>query len=128
MDLNINFETMFLGLERMGFISVILPFILIFTVVFAILNMVNLFGKNSKKFNVVIALVFGLLTIYGHYAGFQPDVVGIILTALPQVSLWLIIGLSFLLLIGIFGMTNDTFPFFYYFRKCTKFFLWRKFL
>ena len=94
----------------------VLPFILFFTVIFAILQMTKIFDENSRKFNVVIAIVFAFIPIYTHFAGMKPDVVSIVIKALPQVSLWLIIGLSFLLLLGLFGIDKKTVPFFYYLR------------
>ena len=41
----------------------VLPFILIFTVVFAILQKSSILGKDKKQIDAMVALVFGLITI-----------------------------------------------------------------
>lgn len=92
-------------LESIGLTDVILPFILIFTVVFAILQKAKIFGKESKKYNVIFALVVGLLVVIPHVTGQYPpggDVVDIINTAIPAVSVLLIAVIMFLVLAGIF--------------------------
>jgi hypothetical protein len=99
-------EGTFAQLEALGLFDVILPFILIFTVVFAILQKVKLFGDNSKNFNVVIALVMGLAVVFPHVLGYyapQNDIVLIINHALPNVSVVIIAILMALLIIGVMG-------------------------
>lgn len=49
-------------LENAGFFTYVLPFLLIFAVVFGILTKVDLFKKN-KTINVVISLAVGLLSL-----------------------------------------------------------------
>lgn len=92
-------------LERLGLTDVILPFILVFTIVFAVLQKAKIFGAESKKYNVVVALVVGLLVVIPHVTGRYPpgaDVVEIINEAIPAVSVLLIAVVMFLVLIGIF--------------------------
>jgi hypothetical protein len=99
-------EGTFAQLEALGLFDVILPFILIFTVVFAILQKVKLFGDNSKNFNVVIALVMGLAVVFPHVLGYyspDQDIVLIINHALPNVSVVLVAILMALLIIGVMG-------------------------
>jgi len=41
----------------------VLPFILIFTIVFAILQKSEILGKEKKQIDAMVAMVFGLVTI-----------------------------------------------------------------
>jgi len=101
-------------LQEIGIMDVILPFILIFTIVFAILQKTKILGhddtpekKPKKNFNAVIALVMGLAVVVPHITGTYPtpesDIVNIVNTALPNVSVVLIAVVMMLLMIGVFG-------------------------
>jgi hypothetical protein len=97
-------------INDMGFLDVIVPFILVFVLVFAILQKTKLLGEKDgkpiKNYNMVIALVIGLAVVIPHVIGAYPpdgDVVNIINGALPQVSLILVAVLMLLLIIGVFG-------------------------
>ena len=83
------------NLESFGFYDVALPFILIFTLMFAILQKIKIFGEGSKNFNAIIALAMALLVIR------QVSIVEIMNQFLPQVSLIALIFVVILLLIGI---------------------------
>jgi hypothetical protein len=101
-------------LEEIGIMDVILPFILVFTIVFAILQKTKILGhddtnekKPKKNFNAVIALVMGLAVVVPHITGSYPtpgsDIVNIINSALPNISIVLIAVIMMLLMIGVFG-------------------------
>lgn len=83
--------------EDIGAFDVLLPFILVFTLVFAVLQKSKIFGDKNKNLNVVISFVVGLLFIRNQ------ALVTLVNRFLPNVSLFLIIILMFLLLIGIFA-------------------------
>lgn len=99
------FENFIIGLDQIGVTDVILPFILVFTIVYAVLQKSKILGQDSKNFNVIIAIVMGLAVVIPHVLGLygSPSVVDIINAALPQVSLILIIIIMFVLIIGIFA-------------------------
>jgi hypothetical protein len=97
------FTDMVLQLESLGILDVLLPFLLIFTISFAVLNKSKVLGKDSKRFNVIISVVFAFAAIIPHVIGGQPDVVPIINSALPNVSLLMIASMMVLILIGVFG-------------------------
>jgi len=101
----LNFGEFVATLEQMGIRDVILPFLLIFTIVFAVLQKTKVLGPESKRFNSIVALVIGLAVIFPHVAnpGGPNDVVLIINSALPDISLLMLASLSVLLLIGVFG-------------------------
>ncbi len=96
-------------MQTWGLTDVILPFILVFTIVFAIMQKVKPLGPSdgrTKPFNVVISLVMALSVVIPHVMGYYPpgaDVVNIINAALPQVSIVLVAVLMVLLIVGLFG-------------------------
>lgn len=100
------FERGVLALEELGISDVLLPFILIFTIVFAIAHRSKMFGEQRKNIEVIIALVFAFSVVIPHITGNYPigwDVVDIINMALPNVSLVIVLVLAALLLIGLTG-------------------------
>lgn len=94
-------------LEWLGLTDVILPFLLIFTIIFAIMQKFKFLGEGRKNFNVMIALIIGLLVVVPHINGTYPpekDVVVIMNEAIPNVSILLIAIIMLLLLVGIWGV------------------------
>lgn len=117
-------------LREFRVLDIIIPFILIFAVVFAFLQKMSIFGNNSKKTNVVVALAMTLLVVVPHalygpggntptagekpfttdslyfqsgpFAGL-PDVVQVINRTIPTITAWLIGVMLFMILIGVFG-------------------------
>ena len=83
------------SLEDIGFYDVALPFLLIFTLFFAILQKIKIFGENGKNFNMVIALVMAFLVVRTN------AVVEVMNNFLPQVSLLALVFVVILILIGI---------------------------
>ena len=99
-------ESSFAQLESLGIFDVILPFILVFTIVFAVLQKVKIFGDKGKQFNIMIALVMGLAVVFPHVLGYYPpdqDIVLIMNQALPNVSVVIVAIVMALLIIGVFG-------------------------
>lgn len=100
------FGSVFSYLDSFGITDIIIPFVLIFTILFAVLQKISIFGKDtSKKYNVVIALGIALLSIIPHATGRyqQFDIVQVINNSLPQIGL-LLIGLVLLMvLVGLLG-------------------------
>jgi len=90
--------------RRFGFFDVLLPFLLVFTVVFAILEKSRILGEvkigdethPQKNLDAMVAFVVALLVVVA------TKVVGVINNALPKVALLIVVALSFLLLIGMF--------------------------
>jgi len=91
-------------LEYWGLSDILVPFLLVFTVVFAILENIKLLP--AKRFHVVIALAMALGVIIPHLTNTYPaeaDVVNIINQSLPSIGVIVIGILMALLLIGTFG-------------------------
>lgn len=99
------FQDTIFFLEQIGVLSVFLPFFLVFVVVFAVMQKAKPFGEDSKKFNVIVALVMGLAVVFPHFIdrGGPYDVVPIINNALPHVSIVLVAIIMLLLLLGVMG-------------------------
>ncbi|MBM3200686.1 hypothetical protein FJZ53_07130 [Candidatus Woesearchaeota archaeon] len=93
-------------LESWGLYDVMLPFLLVFVLVFAILEKIQLFGRESKKFNAIIALVIGMLLVRG---GEQSYLVEFINRYLPNVSAVIVVFLGFMIILGLFGVGAGAF-------------------
>ncbi|MAE42348.1 hypothetical protein CMO93_01140 [Candidatus Woesearchaeota archaeon] len=103
---NSGLEEFFEALEDFGFTDVMLPFLLIFTVIFAVLEKSKIFGEEKRNMNSAIALVFALTVIIPHITGDLPagiDPVEIINSVLPQVGIFVVAIVALMIMIGVFG-------------------------
>ena len=100
-------------LRDFGFFDIVLPFLLTFTLTFAILEKTAILGKTridkdteipNKNLNAMVAFVFGLLVVA------TANVVRAINESLPNVILLVVISVSFLILIGTFWTSPMDFP------------------
>jgi hypothetical protein len=87
--------------------EVLLPFVLIFTVIYAVSATIPHFndqGKTAKKMRIVISLVIALLVIIPHVTGQyyygEIDVVDVINQSIPQVAMIMIAVIMVMLLIA----------------------------
>jgi|SRR3989344_952648 len=95
--------------NRLGIYDVILPFLLVFSIVFAILEKTKIFGMEKigdekytrKNINAMVAFVIGFMTIA------SAQLVQIITTVSSQVVLLLLLSVLFLLLVGSFYKETD---------------------
>ena len=94
---DLDFNSFVDWFDTAGGFDVLLPFLLVFTIVFAVLEKTRILGEDKKNFNVIIALVVGALLVS------QTALVEIINLFIPRVSLFIVIGLMLMLLIGLFG-------------------------
>jgi hypothetical protein len=104
------FQSFIAALDAWGVTDVLLPFILVFTIVFATLQKTKILGDGKKNYNVMVSLVMGLAVVIPHIVGRYPfnfDPVDVINSALPQVSIILVAIIMLLLIIGIFGNEID---------------------
>src|SRR3989344_5829629 len=84
-------------LTDFGLFDVILPFLLVFAVVFGILEKTRILGSEKigdteytrKNLNAIVAFVLGLLVVAA------TKIVGVINQALPRISLLIVVSLSF---------------------------------
>src|SRR3989344_4285795 len=89
-----NFGDVFSSLQELGVINYVLPFLLIFAIMFAILEKTHILGKDKTNINVVVSSVVGLLLVV------QQGIVEIINLFLPRVSLIIVVALMGLLVIA----------------------------
>jgi len=96
----------FMWMESYGLTDSIIPFFLIFLIIYAVLNKTHILG-DRKNFNVTLAILLGLMVVIPHIMGRYPhgsDVVDIMNAAIPNVSLVVVAVVMTLLLIGVFGV------------------------
>lgn len=101
-----NLEEFVRTMDSWGLTDVMLPFLLIFVIIFALMAKTKILGEDKKKYNLIIALVIGLLVVIPHVLDSYPpggDVVDIMNQALPQVSLIAVAVIMLMILIGLFG-------------------------
>jgi len=92
------FTNVFYDLQQWGIFDILIPFILIFTILYAILSKINVFGE--KRFNSIIALAITLIVVIPHILGTYPpgtDVIVMINNSLPEVVL-LIVAVALLMI------------------------------
>ena len=92
----------FYYLQTGGIIDIIIPFVLIFTVLFAVLKKVPIL--KEAKHHIAVALAITFLVIIPHITGTidpQYDVVQIINNSLPTVVVIIFIFLTALILLGL---------------------------
>lgn len=122
------FANVIRNLDQMGITDVVLPFLLVFVIIYAALRKTGILHpgraqkgqaaqQENKGFDVTVALVLGLLVIIPHVVfGTMdpadgklggalmglPDVVEIFNNALPSISVWIVGILMLMLLTGLF--------------------------
>src|SRR3989344_9320159 len=93
-----------------GLFDIVLPFLLVFTIVFAILEKTRILGTvkmkggeeiPNKNLNSMVAFVVGLLVVA------TANVVRTINESLPNVVMLIVASVSFLLMIGVFLKTEE---------------------
>lgn len=99
------------ALERWGLMDVLLPFLLIFTIVFAVLEKSKILGEERRNMNSAIALIFALIIVIPHITGDLPagyDPVLVLNAALPSVGLVAVGIIALMILIGVFAHDKVT--------------------
>ena len=95
--------------DRLGVYDVVLPFLLIFVIVYSILEKTRVLGTQEldgkqiakKNINSMVAFVVAFLVIV------SSKMVGYINKALPRITLLLLVLISFLMLIGVFFFEKE---------------------
>ncbi len=92
-----------------GIFDVVLPFLLVFTLVFAVLEKTRILGYEksgdreipNKNINSMVAFAIAFMVVAAS------NIVGVINESLPNVILLLVVSFSFLLLVGAFLKTEE---------------------
>ena len=94
--------------KEFGLFDVILPFVLVFSVIFAILEKTRILGTEDpdgkiprKNLNSMVAVVFAFLVVATN------KIVNAINLALPNIVLLIVLVISFLLIVGLFYKTEE---------------------
>tara|TARA_Y100000034_G_scaffold104327_1_gene130786 strand:+ start:419 stop:952 length:534 start_codon:yes stop_codon:yes gene_type:complete len=90
-------DDLFNQLQGYGIYEYLLPFLLVFSLTFAILEKVKILGQDKKNINVIVSLIIGLLFVT------QTSLVSTLNIFLPKISLFIIVAVMALILFGIFG-------------------------
>lgn len=107
-----NYQSFLILLDQWGARDVLIPFVLIFTIVFALLQKIKIFkigGKGTdkdnanKKVNTILSLGISFAALTPHFTGRGFDVVVFINQFLPNSFLLLFVTLLFLALVGTVG-------------------------
>ncbi|MBS3156998.1 hypothetical protein J4442_02380 [Candidatus Woesearchaeota archaeon] len=85
--------------ENIGGFDIILPFLLVFAITFAILDKIKLFGEK-KNINTIIAIILAFFLIL------QQDFVFLLQGVLPRVSMLMVTLIMILLVAGTFGFSE----------------------
>jgi len=103
---NLFLEGFFQSLDKWGITDILLPFLLVFVLIFSVLEKTKVLGADKKNFNVVIALIMGFSVVIPHVTNSYPinfDPVELINGILPQVSILVVALMMLLILIGVFA-------------------------
>jgi len=95
--------------ERLGIYDVVLPFLLVFTIIYSILERTKIFGTEKvegkeysrKNLNAMVAFVIGMIVVA------STQVVAIINRGLAKVILLLVMIISFMILAGSFYVNDE---------------------
>ena len=97
-----DFKQVIEFMEEYGFYDVILPFLLVFTLIFATLQKIKLFGKESRRYNAIIALSISLIFVAAS------NLVEELNKNLPIIGVVLAAFLGIMLLLGLFGVKEES--------------------
>jgi len=94
------FGNLFANLQQSGFFDYVLPFLLIFAVIYAILMKTSLFGPQNKSINAIISLAVSLMALqFSLVPRFFSEI-------FPQLGVGLVIVLLAVILLSVFS--NET--------------------
>ncbi len=92
-----------------GLFDIVLPFLLVFAIVYAVLDKTRILGsykdkageQPQKNLNAVVAFVIAMLVVAA------ANIVSVINEALPNIILLLVVLISFMVLIGVFAEQGE---------------------
>ena len=83
------------------FVETILPFLLVFTIIFAVLQKSKILGDNKRQIDALVALIIGLIVISFAKA------TGFIVQLVPFLAVSLVVILVLMILLGSFHIGGD---------------------
>ncbi|MCF7861444.1 hypothetical protein K9M79_04280 [Candidatus Woesearchaeota archaeon] len=106
-----DYIELFKWVDQFGIYDSLMPFILIFLLVYAVLSSTRIFD-DKKQINIVIALIMGCVTVIPHLTNTYPasvDPVDFINKFLPNVALFVVIFFLMQLIGSLFGLKGSDF-------------------
>ncbi len=111
---DLDFRSFFDSLEQGGWFEYVFPFMLVYAIVFTIMNQVSLF-KDKKSIKVIIALVFALFSVAfpisesGETLGFLMSKLfpGVTAFTMGILALYIVVAMLGVDLMEFFGKDND---------------------
>ena len=103
---NFQLESFIQTVEDWGLTDVLLPFLLIFTIIFAVLQKTKILGEGKKNMNVIVSLVIALLVVIPHVTNSYPpnaDIVDIMNKSIPQVAVIVVAIVMLFIMLGLLG-------------------------
>lgn len=97
MAFNVNLEAVFSQWEQMGVFTIILPFLLVFAIVYGILTSTGFLGKDNKGVHVLVAIAVALISLRWSY--FVSDFLS---EVFPRLGVGLAVILTIMVLVGMF--------------------------
>ncbi len=107
-----DFKGFILWLEGFGIGDVLLPFLLLFTIFYAVLNKSKILGEDKKNLNLVISIILAISPIIAHVTGNLPsgyDPVIVINKAIPYVMLLLTASILLAFLMALVGLNIENY-------------------
>src|SRR3989344_416345 len=90
-----SFQDTISALQEIGVFDFLLPFLLIFSIIFAALEKTKILGEDKTNINVIVSAIIGMLVLI------QPGIIQTINLFLPRVSLIIVVVLMGLLVIAV---------------------------
>ncbi|MBS3151427.1 hypothetical protein J4443_03560 [Candidatus Woesearchaeota archaeon] len=97
---NIDFNDVVGSFADVGGFDVVLPFLLVFAVTFAILRKIRLFGEN-KNVDAIVSLILAAFLVS------STAIVEVLVGFLPRVSMIVLVLLMLILVVGIFSGKSE---------------------
>lgn len=83
-------------LEQQGVFAYLLPFLMIFAVLFGILSKINIFGEGNRNINIILSIVVALMALQLNFVSY------FFREIFPRMGVVLSILLVFIILLGLF--------------------------
>ena len=101
----VDFYSLFYQIESSGFYEFVLPFFLVFTIVFGILEKTKLFGEVDNhprsNLNAVLSMILALTVLL------NTNIVYLLNNTLPKISFFIVIAVLIMLLVALFHTPEE---------------------
>jgi hypothetical protein len=96
----VSFENFFYDLQNLGFYDYLVPFLLVFLILFAVLEKTAVLGKKDKKprtnINIILSLLIAFIVVI------RTEITSFINSYISGAALFIVIAVILLLVMGVF--------------------------